>query len=262
MRTRFPISAPAAALAGILVLMAAGISCKPETPAADQAAPAPVSAKAPAGRTDTNSTYTAEEFDEIAQTVFRPIYPHLAAQVKADYGIAKGLALDAGSGPGYWAIELAKITELKVTALDIDPAAVKIAARNIREAGLEGRVEAVEGDVQKLPFDDASMDLVVSRGSYLFWPDKALAFREIWRVLKPGGAAFVGGGMGNLLPPEDRTRIQEIMVEKNIGPPLKLETTFEQMGEILRAAGIPDFKISHDEGCLCGLWVEFRKPKG
>jgi hypothetical protein len=38
--------------------------------------------------------------------------------------------------------------------------------------------------------------------------------------------------------------------------------TFEEMGAVLRSAGIPDFKVSHDAGCLCGLWVEFRKPKG
>jgi SAM-dependent methyltransferase len=235
--------------------------CKSERPTGKvppaEAAPAPS-----VFTSDTNPKYDAEGFDRIAREVFAPIYPHLARQMKDDYGIASGVAVDAGSGPGYWAIELGKITELKVFALDIDPKAVEVAGRNIREAGLEGRVEAVVGDVQRLPFDDASVDLVVSRGSYLFWPDKAKAFREIRRVLKPGGVAFIGGGLGNLLPTEDRDRIQTVMADRQIGPPQELEVTFEEMGGILRAAGVTDFRISHDEGCLCGMWVEFRKPKG
>jgi len=242
----------AAAAAGLLAFVSAGEACRRESPAS------PTSA---AGA-DTNPSYTAEEFDEIARTVFRPIYPALALQVKKDYGISRGVAVDAGCGPGYWAIELAKATELKVYALDIDPAAVAVAGRNVREAGLEGRVEPVEGDIQAMPFADGHADLVVSRGSYLFWPDKVKAFREIWRILKPGGVAYVGGGMSSELSLEERSRIQDLMAEKGIGPPQELEVTFEEMGRILRRAGIPDFRISHDTGCLCGLWVEFKKPKG
>lgn len=257
MKKGWRINAPGAVFAGLLVLTAAVVSCRTESPATDKPEE-PAAAK----QADTNPTYTAREMDEIARTVFKPIYPFLAEQVKADYRLTRGTALDAGSGPGYLAIALGKATDLEVTALDIDPEAVAIAARNIRDAGLESRVKAVEGDVQNLALPDASMDLIVSRGSYPFWPDKVKAFGEIWRVLKPGGVAFIGGGMGNLLPPEDRTRIQDIMAERNIGPPLELEVTFEEMSGILRQAGIPEFKISHDDGCLCGLWVEFRKPKG
>ncbi len=78
----------------------------------------------------------AERFDRIARTVFKPIYPALARQIKEDYGITKGICVDAGAGPGYLSIELAKITELVVWAVDIDPAAVRIAERNVRDAGL------------------------------------------------------------------------------------------------------------------------------
>jgi SAM-dependent methyltransferase len=214
--------------------------------------------KTPPSEQDTNPKYRAEAFDKIAREVFGPIYPALALQVKEDYALAAGVAVDAGSGPGYWAIELAKATEMKVHALDLDPEAVAIARRNIKAAGLEGRVEAVQGNVQKMPFPDGFADLVVSRGSYPFWKDKVAAFREIRRILKPGGVAFVGGGLGSRLPDEERTRIREVMDAQKIGPPAGLEVSFEEMGRILREAGIPDFRISHDSGCLCGLWVEFK----
>jgi SAM-dependent methyltransferase len=208
----------------------------------------------------TNPSYTAAQFDDIAQRVFGPIYPYLAKQVVQDYGITEGVAVDAGCGPGYWAVELARITSLQITALDLDPEAVAISRRNIAAAGLEGRIRAVQGDIEALPFKDESVDLVVSRGSYPFWKNKAAAFRELLRVLKPGGTAYVGGGLGSLLPAAERTRIREIMDKEKIGPPQELEVSFEEMGRILRQAGIPVFKISRDEGCLCGLWVEFFKP--
>jgi SAM-dependent methyltransferase len=208
----------------------------------------------------TNTNYTAAQFDDIAQRVFGPIYPYLAQQVKQDYGITTGTAVDAGCGPGYWALALAKTTDLKIKALDVDPAALAIVRRNVAAAGLQERVEAVEGDIHQMPFPDGSVDLVVSRGSYPFWKDKVRAFREIKRILKPGGVAFIGGGLGSLIPVEERNRIKAVMDAEKIGPPKDLEVSFEEMGRILREAGIPVFKIAHDEGCLCGLWVEFRKP--
>jgi SAM-dependent methyltransferase len=179
--------------------------------------------------------------------------------VTDDYKITRGVAVDAGCGPGYWGIELAKITDLKVVALDLDPEAVKIVRRNAAEAGLQDRVEAVEGNVQKMPFADGYADLVISRGSYPFWPDKVSAFREIHRILKPGGVAYIGGGLGSLIPDEERTRIRDIMDARKIGPPAELEVSYEQMAGFLREAGIMEFRITPDSGCLCGLWVEFRR---
>lgn len=208
----------------------------------------------------TGGGYTAAEFDAIAKRVFSPIYPYLARQVVQDYGITAGVALDAGCGPGYWAIAQAQATDLKVWALDIDPEALAIADRNIAAAGLKGRVETLRGDIHKIPLPDDSVDLVFSRGSLPFWKDKVRAFGEIRRVLKPGGVAFIGGGLGSLMPVEERQRIKETMEREKIGAPKELETTFQQLAVILRQAGIPVFKLSHDDGCLCGGWVEFRKP--
>ncbi len=206
-----------------------------------------------------NEHSSAASFDQIARTLFKNVYYYLALQIKQDYGLTKGVCVDAGAGPGYLSLELAKITELKIYALDIDPEAIEIAKRNISQAELEGRVEPVLGNVEKMPFPDNFADLVISRGSYIFWKNKVKAFQEIKRILKPGGVAFIGGGMGNLLPHEERLRIQEIMEKDKIGPPPNLKISFEEMGRILRQAMIGNFKITTDEGCLCGMWVEFRK---
>ncbi len=236
-----------ALLAALVALSAAACSPSPE-----KAAP-PAAAMA-------NPKYTAAQFDEIARRVFAPIYPYLAEQMKQDYGITSGIAVDAGSGPAYWAIALAQTTDLEIRALDIDPEALAIADRNIAAAGLQGRVRTVLGDIHKIPLPDNFADLVVSRGSLPFWKDKVQAFREIQRILKPGGVAYIGGGLGSLMPASERALIKETMEKEQIGAPKELETTFAQLGGILRQAGIPVFKLSHDEGCLCGGWAEFRKP--
>lgn len=205
----------------------------------------------------------AEAFDKIARTLFKKIYPYLAIQIKQDHGITKGICVDIGAGPAYLSIELAKITDLKIYALDIDPDAIEIANRNIKKAGLSGRIKTVLGDVHQMPFSDDFADLVISRGSFLFWKDKVKAFKEIYRVLKPEGVAFIGGGMGRLLPEEEKKRIKSIMEEKNIGPPANLGVSAEEMASILRKARIFQFEIYSDgeSSCPCGLWVEFKKRK-
>lgn len=203
---------------------------------------------------------SAASFDRIARTLFKNVYPYLALQIKRDYGITEGVCVDAGAGPGYLSIELAKITNLEIYALDIDPEAIEIAKKNIAAAGLSERIKPVLANVEKMPFPDNSVDLVISRGSFIFWKNKVQAFKEVKRILKPGGVAFIGGGMGNLLPQEERARIQEIMEKEKIGPPKDLEVSFEEMAGILRQAQIGDYKITTDAGCACGLWVEFKKP--
>ena len=50
---------------------------------------------------------------------------------------------------------------------------------------------AIAGDAQCLPFQSNAFDIVICRGSLIFRADKTLGFREIARVLTPGGRAYV-----------------------------------------------------------------------
>ena len=55
-----------------------------------------------------------------------------------------------------------------------------------RAAGLQN-VRFMQGDVGALPFEDAQFDVVLSLNGFHAFPDKAAAYRETFRVLKPGG---------------------------------------------------------------------------
>ena len=62
------------------------------------------------------------------------------------------------------------------------------------------RMEVADASMDNLPFGDAAFDLVVLRGAFFFIMDKPRILSEIYRVLAPGGMAFVGGGYGEGIP--------------------------------------------------------------
>jgi SAM-dependent methyltransferase len=72
-----------------------------------------------------------------------------------------------------------------VTGLDLAPALIRTAEKRAAERGLE--IEYVVGDVEALPFADASFDTVTSACGIMFSPDHEAAARELARVTRPGG---------------------------------------------------------------------------
>jgi len=201
-------------------------------------------------------TKSAEGFARVAREVFAPIYPAIAGQVLAWSGIWEGLALDLGSGPGFLAAALAEKSSLSVIALDTDPATARI----VQKTGADhpGRVTPAIGDVHCMPIRDGTVSLIVSRGSIYFWEDRPQAFREIERVLRPGGAAFVGGSFGTL-------EIQEtVFTEMRRRNPdwdrdiarRKGRATPDMLRRELAASGVVHSGIREEEA---GLWVEIRK---
>ena len=154
-------------------------------------------------------TMNAQRYNEqTMKGLFRKIYPVIAEQAVARTGIRHGQCLDLGGGPGMLGIRLAQASQLSVTIVDPNPDCVALAGQNIAEHGLQSRVVAQCGRAEALAWPDASIDLVVSRGSIYFWQDQAQGLREIHRVLRPGGWAYIGGGFGN------RRLRDEILAEK------------------------------------------------
>ena len=107
-------------------------------------------------------------------------------------GITYGFALEIGPGPGYLGLEWLKKTESTVLmAVEISPEMTKIAERNAREYGLEGRVKYVKGDAHQIPFEDNTFDGVFTNGSLHEWSQPIRVFDEVYRVLKPGAKYFM-----------------------------------------------------------------------
>ncbi len=93
--------------------------------------------------------------------------------------------LDAGCGAGHTALAFAPHAA-EVVAYDLTPAMLDQVDRLAAERGITNVVTR-QGDVEALPFEESSFDLVVSRYSAHHWPQPTAALSEFHRVLKPGG---------------------------------------------------------------------------
>jgi len=102
---------------------------------------------------------------------------------------ASDRVLDVGAGPGVLAL-LAARRAAQVTAVDFSPGMIeRLIALSARE-GLTNIQTAIM-DAQALGLPDASFDAVFSMFVFMFVPDRARAFRELRRVLRPAGRAVV-----------------------------------------------------------------------
>ena len=116
-----------------------------------------------------------------------PEFVRSAAEVAATLPAGSRI-LEVAPGPGFLAIELAKLG-YAVTGIDISKSFVAIAGRNAREAGVA--IEFRHGDVARMPFADESFDFVVCVAAFKNFPDPIAALDEIHRVLRPGASASI-----------------------------------------------------------------------
>jgi ubiquinone/menaquinone biosynthesis C-methylase UbiE len=202
----------------------------------------------------------AGEYAIIANEVFAPIYPVIAQQIMDRCGVSEGLCVDVGCGPANLALALAKITSLTFYAMDFSGHILDLARENIVREGLTARVTTVEGDVHRMPFADGIASLIVSRGSMRFWRNRPAAFREMRRILRPGGKGYVGGGLGSSLLAEEinREMIRRGADWQNKPKPKMRKKDTVEWEVVMEKAGITKYEIVRDDS---GSWVYFEKEE-
>jgi SAM-dependent methyltransferase len=114
--------------------------------------------------------------------IFEPYAADIAARVAAH---EPARVLEIAAGTGVVTRQLARLLPATsaIVASDLNPPMLDHAAR----IGTARPVEWRQADAMKLPFDDASFDAVVCQFGAMFFPDKAVAYAEARRVLRPGG---------------------------------------------------------------------------
>jgi len=100
-----------------------------------------------------------------------------------------GRVLEVAPGPGYLAIEMARLGKFEVTGLDISRTIVQIASDNARRAGV--KVDFRQGDVAAMPFEAGTFDLIVCQAAFKNFTLPHSALAEMHRVLRPGGTAVI-----------------------------------------------------------------------
>lgn len=164
-----------------------------------------------------------------------------------------GAVLDIGTGPGWLLLQLrARLPESSLYGVDISPAMVKKAAKNL--AGRE--IEIHCAGAESLPYPDDFFDVVVSTGSLHHWRDAAAGLNEIHRVLKPGGPGLIYDLVRQV--PEDVAR----RVRAEFGAYRwallwlhSFEEPFYSSGEMKTLAGVSSFAGGDTTfvGALCRL---------
>jgi ubiquinone/menaquinone biosynthesis C-methylase UbiE len=192
-----------------------------------------------------------------------PVYAPLAEQIVEELGLSekRGIGIDVGSGPGDLVVELCRRTQLHWINADINPYFFSHFLNLAKRYGVGHRVSAVYADAQALPFRDNYADVIVSRGSYHFWSNRRKGFREIHRVLKPGGIAYIGRGFPKKLPISIARQIRK----KQAGRiKYDRQKAAKDLRRLLDDIGIQGYRIHmpdppSGDSVNYGVWVEFRK---
>lgn len=182
--------------------------------------------------------YPAEELDSIPATAVESFagvgYPHESGF------IGEGdIVLDVGSGSGTDALIAARKVgpKGKVYGLDMTEAMLAKLRANIAAAGATN-VVPLEGNAEDIPLPDAYIDVVTSNGVLNLVPDKAKAFSEIARVLRPGGRVQIADiVVGSPISDECRSNPQ-LWAECVVGASLQ-----EQYLALFEKAGLTDITL-------------------
>jgi SAM-dependent methyltransferase len=201
---------------------------------------------------ETASIQLSDNAAVIYEEFFVPaLFAQWAPQVANAAGIARGEnVLDVGCGTGVLAREAAARVgpEGSVTGLDLNETMLAVAHEHA--PGIAWR----QGDVARLPFDDASFDVVASQFMLMFVPNHVGALKEMWRVVKPGGRLCIAVWKDSTgyaaLADIARRRLGEevaatLTVPFSLGDPAHLSSLFE-------AAGMPAPEIDSRDG-----WAKF-----
>jgi ubiquinone/menaquinone biosynthesis C-methylase UbiE len=111
------------------------------------------------------------------------------ARRTADQIPAGASVLEVAPGPGYFAIELAKLGNYRITGLDISETFVEIARSNAEQARV--RVDFRQGNASGMPFQDESFDFLLCRAAFKNFSEPQRSLEEMYRVLKPGGQGVI-----------------------------------------------------------------------
>ena len=157
--------------------------------------------------------------------------------------------LDLGSGGGLDAFLAAdQVGESgKVIGVDMTPEMIRRATDAAREAGYT-QVDFRQGRLEAMPVDDATVDAVTSNCVINLVPDKAQVFREIARVLRPGGRFVISDVVLDGRLPDALVRDLTAWVGCVSGAMMR-----EDYLDAVRSAGLTDIEILNDVDFLAAL---------
>lgn len=140
--------------------------------------------------------------------------------------------LEVAPGPGYFAVELARLGRFDVTGLDISHTFVTLATELAGRSGVA--VDFRQGDATAMPFRDGQFDLVICQAAFKNFSRPLTAINEMHRVLRPGGRAVIQ----DMSAEADTRAIKDEVADMKVGRVAGL-TTRVILGRLRRRAYSP-----------------------
>ncbi|XZF15886.1 class I SAM-dependent methyltransferase [Chitinophagaceae bacterium MMS25-I14] len=154
-----------------------------------------------------------------------------------------GIMLDVGIGTGLIVREMARMplySGYKFIGLDYYDDMVETCTELVKEEGLEGKIEVVQGDAYQMDFPDNYFDVVMSRATIHHLSDPTEALREKYRVLKPGGVCLIHD-IRRDAPEEVLEQFTKFRAQLNMPPTIIEEKfTMPEMRSFIERAGLKD----------------------
>jgi hypothetical protein len=194
------------------------------------------------------------ELQEI-NLLWRPVRPYLMKQIQELYGRNDGDILEIGPFSGLIFAFAQQYIGGSFTIAAFPENTVALLRDEALSLDLTGAVTVVSSDPLLQNIQDSSVDLVIFRGALFFPSLFRTDFPAVYRVLKPQGLAFVGGGFGSYTPPEliqqigERSRKLNLAIGKVVIEPDNVRKTLAETGLGPKAEVITDG----------GLWAVIRK---
>jgi ubiquinone/menaquinone biosynthesis C-methylase UbiE len=207
---------------------------------------------------------TAKLYDEHARRFMMPIYRRFTAKA-AKINLPGKRMLDIGTGSGLLAIELAKARpDWQIIGTDISEEMLKLARRNARLEGLVDRIDFQKYSAGDLPFDNGCFSLVTSNASLHLWTEPLKLFKEIERIIAPGGRCLIWDNLRvNMLNPLLRG-LGWMMGMNKAQRRLWLQAiqssyTLDEAKTLLRKSTLRDAHVSINPGLfeLCIEWEKY-----
>ena len=187
--------------------------------------------------------------------LWEPIRPYLVGQIEERYGRRDGQILEIGPFSGLiFALAQKNIGQSFLIAA-FRQAAIALYRQEARNRGLEDRVRIIQSDSSLIGIADDSVDLAIFRGALFFPTLFQVDFRAIYRTLRTGGIAFVGGGFGKYTPPEVISQIGKRSEQLNTAVG-RVRVTVESVRDQVRACHLEGKCEITTDG---GLWVVMKK---
>jgi len=196
-----------------------------------------------------------DAFIEELNLLWEPVRPFLARQIEELYGRRDGNILEMGPFSGLIFTLAQKNIGNTYSIAAFPQEMIPLYRQEAGKLGLEERVRIIDSDSSLIGIADGSVDLAIFRGALFFQTLFQVDFGAIYRTLRMGGIAFVGGGFGKHTPPEVISQIGKRSEQLNAALG-RVRVTAESVSDQLRSSSLEEKCEITTEG---GLWVVMKK---